>query len=485
MSSTQRSSLAYVAEVTPGTTPSSPAFKALRELSNTLGFAPTRVTSNEIRADRQITDQILTDLNASGNVGIELSFAAYDDFIEAALQGTWSSKPSITVVTADTEISDLTTTTATVSAGGSAFKAGHLTLLSGFPTSGNNKLAVVASSTATSVVYAASTFTAETAPIPVGAAIRAVGFQGASGDITATSTGLGSTTLDFTTLGLNVGEWVKIGGDAAGMQFATAADNSWARISAVAAHAITFDVLPASWASDTGTGKTIQVFTGDFVKNGTTQRSFSFERQQQDNSPVSYELFKGMQIDALSLSFKSASIITGSFDTQGLTAANSTTRTSGATDVAAPAYPVLNAASNVGRLMEGGSVVAGSLIEQVDIDLKNNLARETAVGVLGAVNIRDGEIAISGTFSAYFNDLTYINKVLNDTPTSIMLRSGRSDGNRESLLFDIPQVKLSGTAPVTAKNASRMFTGTYDAYRHPTQGYTIGVGRFWYLPVAV
>lgn len=485
MASTNRSSLGYVAEVTKGTTPASPAIKALRETSNTLAFAPTRVTSAEIRPDRQVTDQVLTDLNASGNIGIELSFNAYDDFIEAALQGAWQNKPSITVVTSDTEISDVSTTTLTVAAGGAAFKAGMLCNLSGLPTAGNNKLAVVSSSSGTTIVFPASTFTAETVPIPVGATVRDVGFQGGSADITATSTGLASTTLDFTTLGLNEGEWVKIGGDSAGTQFATAADNSWARIAkgGIAAHALTFDVLPPSWGTDSGTGKTIQVFTGDFVKTGTTQRSFSFERQQQDLASPSYEYFTGVQLEGMSLSFKSASIITGSFDTQGLSSSASTTRASGATDVAAPTYGVLNASSNVGRLMEGGAPTTVP-IEQIDVNLKNNLGRETAVGVTGAVNLRDGEIALSGTISAYFNDLTLQNKVLADTPTQIMLKTGRLDGFRESLLVDIPQCKLSGTAPVSAKNQSRMFSGTYDAYRHPVQLFTLGIGRFWYLPVA-
>lgn len=483
MGATNRATLGFVAEVTKGTTPTSPAINALRNTSNTLAFTPTRVTSNEIRADRQVTDQILTDLAAAGNVGIELSFAAFDDFIEAALQGTWASKPSITVVTSDTEISDVSTTTLTVASGGASFKAGHLTLLSNFSTPADNGLFRVSSSSGTTIVYPASSFTTQ-GTVNVGAAVRVVGFMGASGDLTATATGLGSTSLDFTTLGLNVGEWVKIGGDATIDKFATASCNGWARISAIAATALTFDVLPVGWSTDSGTSQTIQVFTGDFVKNGTTQRAFSFERQQQDITAPSYELFKGMQIDAMSLSFKSASIITGSFDATGLSATAGTSRASGATDVAAPAYPVLNAASNVGELFEGGAPVSASFIEQIDIDLKNNLARETGVGTLGAINVRDGEIGISGTLSAYFGDLEFLSKVLNDTPTSIMVRTGRSDGNRESLLFDIPQVKLSGTAPVSAKNASRMFSGSYDAYRHPTQGYTIAAGRFWCLPVA-
>src|SRR5262249_54235002 len=150
----------------------------------------------------------------------------------------------------------LSATTATVASGGAAFVAAMLTFLSGFPTAANNKLARVSSSTATTIVYPASTFTAEAVPIPVGATIRDVGFEGATGDLVATTSGgnaLTSTTLDFTTLPLVAGKWVKVGdGDNAGKSFATAANNGFCRISAVAAHRLSFDVVPTSWANDSG-----------------------------------------------------------------------------------------------------------------------------------------------------------------------------------------------------------------------------------------
>lgn len=488
MGATNRSTLAYVAEITKGITPANPAFKAFRQTSNTLAATPTRTTSSEIRKDRQVTDQILTDLNVNGPIPMELSFNSFDDMIEAAIQGTWANKPSITVVTIDTEISDVSATTLTVSAGGGNFKTGHLALTQGFTTPANNGiLSRVSSNSSTTIVFPSSTFSVEVAQIPVGASVRVVGFQGASGDITATSTGLGSTALDFTTLGLNVGEWVKIGGDVGASQFATAACNGVARIGAIAATALTFNVLPAGWATDSGTSKTIQVFTGDFLVNGTTQRGFTFERQQQDIASPSYEYFKGCEVSQLSLDLKSASVITGSVTVTGLTApAAVTSRFTGATDIAAPTYPVLNASSNVGRIAEGGSIVTGpNYITEISLDLNNNLARQTAIGTLGAVGTRNGEIQMSGTLNAYFGDVSLLNKVLNDTPTSIMLRVGRSDGNRESILFDVPQCKLEGTAPVTGKNADRMFNGKYDAYMHPVMGFTLSAGRYWYLPVAV
>ncbi len=490
MASTNRSKTSYVSEVTKGVIPNNPAFKTLRLTKDGIVATPNRVTSNEIRADRQITEQILVALASGGEVGIELSFNAFDDMLEAGLQGGWSNKPSITVITIDTEISDVSTTTLTVaSALGTPYKTGHIVFTGGFTTAANNGLlARVSNSTATTIVFPAATFTAETAPIPVGAFLRAVGFQGASSDLVATTTGgnaLTSTALDFTTLGLNVGEWVKVGGDAAGSQFGTAANNSWCRISSIAASRLSFSIVPTGWDADAGAGKTIQVFCGDFLVNGTTQRSFTFERQQQDIAAPSYEYFTGEQVNTFALTLKAGEVIAGSIGMIGMSAMVGTVRASGATDTTAPTYPVLNAASNVGRLAEGGVVVAGpTFVTEIGININNNLGEQKAVNSIYPVGVRNGEISVSGNLNAYFGDISLLSKVLNDIDTSLMFRAGRADGNRESILIDIPAAKVSGTSPIDAKNQDRMFTGTYAAKMHAMLGYTIVTQRYWYLPVA-
>ncbi len=483
--STNRSKISYVQEVTAGVTPANPKFKELRVTSSELNFEPTRVESNEIRADRQKTDSILTLVAANGNLGIELSYQAYDDMLEAAVQGTWINKPSITVATADTEISDVSATTLTVSAGGSNFKTGHLTLTSGFATPANNGLHRVTSNTTTTIVYPAASFLAESDPIPVGVTVRVIGFEGAEDDIETVASGLKSTLLDFTTLGLNAGEWIKIGGDSAGSKFDTAAVNSLVRIGSVAAHLITLDIKPSGWAVDSGTDKTIQVFTGDFLINGTTVRSFSVERQQQDIASPSYELFKGQQVNTFSLSLQSSAILTGTLGMIGLGGTADTVRTSGASDIAAPAFGVLNTSSNMRKLSEGGVLVGGeTYITQFGYDINNNMEGEAAIGYLSYIGIRNGEFGLSGSISFYMNDINLLNKVINDTESSFMFAAGRGDGNRESYLFDIPRVKLTGSSPVSGKNQSRMFTGNYAALRHKTLGYTTSIARFWHLPAA-
>lgn len=484
LQTTNRVALAKAREATFGVIPTNPAFKARRQTSSSLAANPKTVVSNEIRADRQVRDLILVSQEAGGDIGGEIAFNVPDDDFEEVLQGTWSNNPAITVVTADTEISDVSATTLTVAAGGAAFVTGMLALLSDFPTVGNNKVARVTSSTATTIVFPAATFTVETAPIPVGAAVRVVGFAGAAGDLAATGTGLTSTALDFTMLGLSVGEWLRIGGADAASQFATATDNGLCRVSAVTAHALTFDVMPAGWAADAGTGKLIEVYTGDFLVNGSTKRSNTFERQYLDHSPVTYEYLTGQTADQMKVSLQAQQIATYSMTYVGKAASVPGARAAGATDVAAPNTDVMNTSSNVGRVGFGGSEVTGpNFVMAAEIDINNNLRRQNAIGAIGAVGTGNGEFSVTGTLNTYFGDPSIYQAVINNTTTSFDFRVGRADGNRSTYLFDLPRLKLSGGSPeVSGKNQDVMINAGFQAYRHPTLGYTISIGRFWYLP---
>lgn len=487
LQSTNRTALAKVREVTFGVTPATPAFKAIRNTSSSLNANPRTIISEEIRADRQVTDLILVGLSAGGDIGGELSFLAHDDDFEEALQGTWSNQASITVVTTDIEISDMTATTITVSAGGTNFKLGMLASTTGFTTAANNKVARVASSTGTTIVFPASTYTIEAAPIPVGASVKQVGFQGAAADIVATITGgnaLTSTVLDFTTMGISPGEWVKIGGSVVGEQFATAANNGYARVSAVTATRLSFSIVPTGWSADTGTGKTISVFTGDFLSNASTKRSNTIERQYLDHAPVSYEYLRGMTLDSLLISLNQQAIVQLTKTYTGKDAVIQTTRFAGATDVASPTYDVMNTTADVGDLSIDGVTVTGpNFIMAATFQINNNIRQQTGIGSLGAVGTGNGEFNVTGTLNTYFGDKTIYDKVLANTLTSVSCRVGATDVNKPSYLIDCPSIKYSAGAPgITGKNQDIMITGTYQAFMHATLLFTMSITRFWYLP---
>lgn len=83
--------LAYITEVTYGTTPASPVFKNQRFVSESLNANIENIVSNEIRADRNVTDLIQVGANAGGSVDFELSYGSFDDWLESLMYGTWSS----------------------------------------------------------------------------------------------------------------------------------------------------------------------------------------------------------------------------------------------------------------------------------------------------------------------------------------------------------------------------------------------------------
>ncbi|MCF3934349.1 phage tail tube protein [Acuticoccus sp. M5D2P5] len=85
-----RHGLSYVAESTYGTTPGSPSMLALRHTSSSLQLNKDNFVSNEIRNDRQIEDMRHGTKQVGGDIGIELSYGAFDDILESALFGSWA-----------------------------------------------------------------------------------------------------------------------------------------------------------------------------------------------------------------------------------------------------------------------------------------------------------------------------------------------------------------------------------------------------------
>lgn len=90
MADSSRHALHYIAEATYGTTPATPAFKAVRHTACNLAMTKSTMVSEELRADRQITDFRHGTKQTGGDISGELSSGAYDDFLEAVLGGTWT-----------------------------------------------------------------------------------------------------------------------------------------------------------------------------------------------------------------------------------------------------------------------------------------------------------------------------------------------------------------------------------------------------------
>jgi len=91
MSSSNQVTVRYVPEVTPGTTPADDAgWKELGFISENLTASPQTNEIDEINSDRMDTDLLSNGYSVSGGVQGRLRYSMWDDFMEAALGGTWT-----------------------------------------------------------------------------------------------------------------------------------------------------------------------------------------------------------------------------------------------------------------------------------------------------------------------------------------------------------------------------------------------------------
>ncbi len=448
MTSSNRLRVTVVRETTPGTTPNSPRMRTVRTTGESLARNTEYVQSDEIRSDRMVSDPALAMISSGGGLNFEFSYprdeTALSEFLRSAFYSTWLNTPqrdndgtADSVITAVTASSDTFTVTT-----GDAFVEGQLVRASGFTNAGNNLIFRVQSgSGATSVIAPSSPgLTDESAP-PGTARLKVVGFQGVSGDITAAAGGLASTTLDFTTLGLRVGQWLKVGGSATGDKFATAANNAWVRITAIAANAITLDNLPVGWSVDSGTGKTIKVWFGDQIKNGVVETSLTIERGFMGQTVPTYIVNTGMRVSQAQLSMNSKEIVKGSFTFAGMGGSQSTTSLDDTPDTeTTDAVMVANAA--VGRITEAGANACGTnFIRSLEFNINNNARMLESICSISPVGVNPGEATVTGRMSTYFQDNTLLAKFYNGTVTSLAAVLTRST---QAMVFQVPRATYTG-----------------------------------------
>jgi hypothetical protein len=446
-----------------------------RLTGESLQFAPTYVDSEELRDDRMLGDPIKTNHASSGGINGEISYpddnSPLSEFLRSAFENAWVNTPTFfNDGTADSVVTDAGTTTDTyvVASGGAAVKAGHLVRATGFTNSANNQIFRAASSTGTTVVGSSLSLSAETAP-PGTARLKVVGFAGASGDITALADGLGSTALDFTTLGLAVGQWIKIGGSAAGTQFAflitagtKARAAAYARITAIAAQKLTLDNLPAGWTTDSGTGKTIWVFFGDQIKNGVTQTFLTIEKGFLGQPVPTYMVNTGMAVNTFDVNMSSGDKLKWSAAFMGMGGGISETPLDASPDAVTTGV-VMAANANVGRLgVNNAKLGSPNWAKEFSVQINNNLRSLDALDEDAPVGINDGECTVTGRVNQYFGSKTEVEAFYAGTPRQI---NSRVNKNGQALIWQVPRATYrgGGNPQATAKNTDVMASFDYQA----------------------
>lgn len=419
----------------------------------------TTVARNPINQSRQRRKGVVTDLEATGGFQQDLTFFNFRNlaqgFMFADIREKKTTKPINGTGQAVSGVDSATKTYTTAAGGGTGFLTGHLVMAEGFSNTANNGVKTVASATSTTVVVAEA-LGDEAAP-PAAAVLAVIGYQGAAGTLSIALNGdlvrlVSTAGVDFTTLGLVPGEWVFIGGDLTANGFED--NGGFARVSVIAAGYLEFDKV--DWATPTaeaGTGKTINIYFGQVLKNESDpalikRRSYQLERTLGDDADGTMsEYLVGAVANELTLNAPQADKVTVdlTFVACDHQARSGAVGVKGGTRVGVVEGDAFNTSNDFARikmaLVTEDAAVQPLFVFASDLTLtvNNNVSANKAVGVLGAFDLTAGTFEVGGSFTAYFASAESVQAVRNNSDVTVDVVMVK---NNQGVLYDLPLLAL-------------------------------------------
>lgn len=382
----------------------------------------------------------------------------------------------------------------------------HLVLATGLANSANNgpmiATAVAGTAVTAAPLYGGATV-AEAAP-PAGSNLKAVGFRlsaaAAMSGLLVVPTVLSDSGTDFTTLGLNIGEWLyvgDIGNVSAGSNYNLTGATSgttlrgYARLSGIAVHALTFDFVTFANGSDATATTTagLHIWFGAWLANQSTlatikRRSYTLPRYLGKGiaSADQLEIMLGCVPDKFGLNIAQASKLTADLSFVGIDADYQNVAMLTGTVLAPFNEPAINTSQDMfaSLLTVNGTEAASLFAYSTDakFDLDNGAAIARALGTATGFDVMVGDFKTNITASCYFDDIAALRAVQNNADvgyTSIF--ASRNAG----FIFDVPLLTLGGGQLKLEKDKKIMvdLTGAGAAAK---ANYTASYVRFSYLP---
>lgn len=162
MSRAQGSSveIAYLVEVTPGTTPAGTPL-AIRKNTDSIGGTNGNIESGEIRSDGESASDIQGNKNVGGNIVTELSADSHDAFLNSVMYDDWTTTDTGAMsLDADSTLNNFERATGSFVSDG--FVIGQWVLAAGFTNAANNGWFKVTAVTALLLTVSGGTLVTET-----------------------------------------------------------------------------------------------------------------------------------------------------------------------------------------------------------------------------------------------------------------------------------------------------------------------------------
>ena len=500
---TNEISLQVAAETTLGVLPGSPAWDLLEPNTiSSFGATITKTARNPISKLRQRRKGTTTDIDSGVEFEADLTGQCFKKLAEGFVFSSFSSVVAIqSGALFQALVGETTGGQYQHSALSAAIPVGRLVFARGFPIAGNNGLSVVSGSPTTTVTPVTGLTILDDLPgNTVGATLEVCGVRSAVGDlditVTATTGTLTSTTLNFTTLGLTVGQLIYIGGLTNTNRFASGRHGA-ARIVSIAANSMSLDKIrttpsASALATEANTTIALDLLFGRFLRNvdvdnaAYLERSYTFEVAYPNLSAPGtdgYEYAKGNFGDTMSLALAGQDKAVITFGYVGTdTPVATTTRAAGA---ATPVKPVettaYNTSTDIARLRVNNVDQDGltTCFKSITITLANGVTAEKCLGSLGALGLNTGNFLVNIEAQATFDNIEVTEAIRNNETITMDWVIKNGDG---AIGFDIPAMTLGGGDKEFPVGETVLINMTGEVFSDPTLGTSIGLSLFPVFP---
>lgn len=234
----------------------------------------------------------------------------------------------------------------------------------------------------------------------------------------------------------------------------TANDGKVLRVSLVTAPTSTVITLDASTPAVVATGSATTTISTSRLVNGSTQSSFSIERQSPDVGE--YWAYTGMTPSSLDVNISAGARSTLSFNFmgKGLTRKTGSTNMPG-TIAASKGYEIHSGVSGPSCLIwVDGAPLVGTYAQSLTFTYDNTLREQTAICNLDAIGMGSGTIAATGTMEIYFNSGALYDKFSTNTNVGVTFSTLDNDGN--GYIFTLPKVNFSKVSTAAGGKDSDM-----------------------------
>jgi Phage tail tube protein len=234
--------------------------------------------------------------------------------------------------------------------------------------------------------------------------------------------------------GLQLGQWFSVGGSVSNL-------NKLLRVSTTVAPTTTVITLDANTPAIVEASVAGVSIRTSRLSHGTTQTSFSIERQSTDISQ--YFLYRGMTPSKMDLNISSGALSSCNFDFMGKDAVRAAVTGLPGTATASNTYDVMSGVSNTAacQVWLGTTPLSGTFAKSIALSFDNTLRAQDGICTLGSVGIGSGTINCTVNASIYFANGALFDAFLANTNTQIIFSSVDSSGN--GYVFTLPKANMS------------------------------------------